>query len=110
MDTARSDAVHTLVVIPACNESTRIGGVVARVLAEVPDAEIVVIDDGSADDTAVEARRYGATVVRHPFNLGYGAALQTGYHYAQRRGADRLVQLDGDGQHDPHSIRALLAA
>jgi glycosyltransferase involved in cell wall biosynthesis len=69
-----------------------------------------VIDDGSTDDTAALARRHGAAVVSHPFNLGYGAALQTGYKRARRDGYDYVVQIDADGQHDPADAKRLLEA
>jgi glycosyltransferase involved in cell wall biosynthesis len=81
---------------------------VAGVLACVPDARIVVINDYSQDDTATVARRAGAVVVSHPFNMGYGAAIQTGYKYAWANGYDFVVQLDADGQHDPGCIPDLL--
>jgi glycosyltransferase involved in cell wall biosynthesis len=67
------------------------------------------VDDGSRDDTAGTARRHGAMVVSHPFNLGYGAGLQTGFKFADRNGYDIIVQMDADGQHDPASIPQLLA-
>ena len=73
-----------------------------------PQSDILVINDGSLDLTAARASEAGAEVVSHPFNLGYGAALQTGYRYATRKGYDLLVQMDGDGQHDPSCIRQLL--
>jgi glycosyltransferase involved in cell wall biosynthesis len=69
-----------------------------------------VVDDGSRDDTVAEARASGAIVVRHAVNLGQGAALQTGIDYAIRRGADRLVTFDADGQHSCGDIAALVAA
>jgi hypothetical protein len=72
--------------------------------------DVLIIDDGSSDDTAAEADRAGAHVVRLPFNLGYGAALQTGYKFALERGYDRVVQMDGDGQHPPEEVASLLAA
>jgi glycosyltransferase involved in cell wall biosynthesis len=98
-----------LVVMPAYNEARRIREVVAAVRAQV-DADVLVVDDGSADATAQEARAAGATVASHAMNLGYGAALQTGYRYALRRGYDAVLQLDADGQHDPASIPRLVAA
>jgi glycosyltransferase involved in cell wall biosynthesis len=99
-----------MVLIPACNESARLGPVLRGVHAAVPGARIVVVDDGSRDDTAAVAVGLGATVLRHPFNLGYGAALQTGYLYARRHDCAELVQLDADGQHDPTAIPSLLEA
>ena len=98
-----------LVVIPAFNEGGRIGAVVAKVRGEVA-GEVLVVDDGSTDATAAEARAAGAIVATHANNLGYGSALQTGYRYALRHGFDRVLQMDADGQHDPSSIRDLVAA
>ena len=97
-----------LVLVPAFNEAARIGGVLAGVRAAVPDATILVVDDGSSDDTAVVARRVGARVIRLPFNLGAGVAAQTGYKLAVREGYDCVVQLDADGQHEPADIPILL--
>jgi glycosyltransferase involved in cell wall biosynthesis len=98
----------TLVIIPACNEAVHIDATLSATLRVVPADAVVVIDDGSHDDTAARARAIGVRVIRHPFNLGYGAALQTGYKYAQRQGARWVVQLDADGQHDPADIPRLL--
>lgn len=101
--------MNTLVIIPAFNEEQRIAAVVAGVRNVVPAATIVVINDGSRDRTAAVARAAGATVVSHPFNMGYGVAIQTGYKYALANGFEELVQIDGDGQHDPAGIPQLLA-
>ena len=98
-----------IVIIPAYNEGKRIAAVVAGVRAAVSDAHVVVINDCSRDETAIAAAQAGAVVVSHPFNMGYGAAIQTGYKYARDKGFDYLVQLDADGQHDPAGIAALLA-
>jgi glycosyltransferase involved in cell wall biosynthesis len=101
--------MSTIVIIPAFNEAKRIAAVIAGVRASVPGAVVVVINDSSRDDTATVARQAGAIVVSHPFNMGYGAAIQTGYKYARDKGYDYLVQLDADGQHDHSCIPALLA-
>jgi glycosyltransferase involved in cell wall biosynthesis len=101
--------MRPLAVIPAFNESGAIGKVVEEIRTADPGLPILVVDDGSADDTADVARQAGACVVRLPFNLGYGSALQTGYKYALREGYDCVVQLDGDGQHEPADIPHLLA-
>ena len=98
-----------VLLIPAYNEGSRIAAVLDRVKAALPDYAVVVVDDGSTDDTGEVARACGARVLRHPFNLGYGAALQTGYKFAVRSGVDLLVQMDADGQHDPADAPALAA-
>lgn len=101
--------MRPLVLVPAYNEAARIGRVLAGIRAAVPHATVLVVDDGSADDTAAVARAAGARVVRLPFNLGAGVAAQTGYKLAVREGYDCVVQLDADGQHEPADIPALLA-
>lgn len=100
--------MRPLAVIPAFNEAVAIGRVVGAVRAVDRALPILVVDDGSTDGTAAVARAAGAVVLRLPFNLGYGVALQTGYKYALREGYDCVVQLDGDGQHEPGDIPALL--
>src|SRR5262245_50256789 len=98
-----------LVIIPAYNEGTRIAEVVGRVRSVVPEYHVLVVNDGSKDGTSASAAAAGALVVSHPFNMGYGVAIQTGYKYAFAHGYDYLVQIDGDGQHDPGFIPKLLA-
>ena len=100
----------TLLLIPAFDEATSLPEVLRRVEQAVSGIPVVVVDDGSRDETARVARAHGARVLRHPYNLGYGAALQTGYKYALRRGFRFLVQMDADGQHDPAQIPRLLQA
>src|SRR3990167_7489122 len=90
-----------LVIIPAHNEATHIGEVIRGVKEVLPSAQILVINDASTDNTSELSRDTGAKVISLPFNLGYGAALQTGFKFALSRGYDYLVQLDADGQHDP---------
>jgi glycosyltransferase involved in cell wall biosynthesis len=97
-----------LVILPAFNEARRVRPIVERVREILPAADVLIVDDGSSDDTALDARAGGAFVVRHPFNLGYGAALQTGYRFALERGYDFLLQMDSDGQHDPACLSELL--
>jgi len=99
--------VRTLLIIPAFNEGHSIQGVVYAVRPYV-DGDIVVIDDGSEDDTTALARAAGAGVLRHPCNLGIGAAVQTGFLYGLHNGYDYVVRQDGDGQHDPAQIPRLL--
>ncbi len=98
------------ILIPAFNEAGSIERVVRGIQATKPGVDIVVINDGSADNTAALAEQAGAIVLSLPVNLGYGAALQTGYKYALLNGYDYTVQIDGDGQHDPNFIDALIGA
>lgn len=99
--------LDTIVIIPAYNERS-ISRVVSSVKELYSDIDVVVINDGSTDDTAKLAAKAGATVLSHPYNMGYGAAIQTGYKYAVRNNYKYLIQLDGDGQHDPKGIKDLL--
>ena len=98
-----------LFIIPAYNEEEALPGVLAELAAAYPDADVVVIDDGSADATAAVARDGGAVVLQLPYNLGIGGALRTGFRYAVRKGYQRGVQFDADGQHHPDEVPALLA-
>src|SRR4051794_10915206 len=100
----------SLAVVPAYNEGASIARVIGGIRARAPHFDIVVIDDGSTDETARRAAQAGATVVRAPFNLGIGGAVQTGFSYALEHGYRVMVQVDGDGQHDPAEIAKLEAA
>jgi len=93
------------IVIPAKDESDAIGAVVARAVEAYPDAEVIVVDDGSTDDTASVAEGAGAKVVRHPESLGNGAAIKAGARAAQ---GDIIAFMDGDGQHDAGEFGPLL--
>ena len=104
----KKDTKKKLAIIPAHNEQENIGQVVTGIRELDIGIDVVVIDDGSTDRTARHARLAGAKVIRLSSNIGYGVALQTGYKYACERGYDYLVQLDGDGQHDPVYIPELL--
>jgi hypothetical protein len=106
---SQAGGARGVLVIPAFNEAPRLPSLLGRIAAEKTGLEVVVVDDGSRDATAEVAARAGATVLRHPFNLGYGAGLQTGYKYALEVGAKWVVQMDADGQHDPSDIPRLLA-
>jgi glycosyltransferase involved in cell wall biosynthesis len=101
-------APRVIAVVPAHDEANAIGPVVAGILALQPRFDVVVVDDGSTDATAAIASEHGAAVVRLPFNLGIGAAVQTGFQYALAQGYELAVRLDGDGQHDPHELPKLL--
>lgn len=100
------DNTSISVVIPALNEEPVIGKIVSRIRELHPDFEVIVVDDGSTDRTVETAERAGARVVRHPYNIGNGAAVKTGI---RRASGDLVVVMDGDGQHDPADISGLLA-
>jgi len=100
--------LHNLaIIIPAYNEAERVASTIAGI-KKYTDADILVVNDGSTDNTVNEAREVDAMVIELPFNLGYGAALQTGFKYALKKGYKFAVQMDADGQHDPSAIQALI--
>ncbi|SJN30572.1 Dolichol-phosphate mannosyltransferase in lipid-linked oligosaccharide synthesis cluster [Microbacterium esteraromaticum] len=105
--TAMDDRV--LVLVPAWNEEHNVGKTVREIYAASAQYDVVVIDDGSTDDTGSVARQAGATVLGLPFNLGVGGAMRAGFTYAQRHGYRRVIQVDADGQHDPEDIANVLA-
>lgn len=109
--TASQDAsTRLLILVPAYNEEGAIGRVVTGISRVVPQADILVVDDGSGDETRLRAEGAGALVVRHPFNLGIGGTVQTGLKFARQHGYDYVIRLDGDGQHDDAQIPEFLAA
>tara|TARA_Y100000296_G_scaffold82144_1_gene110790 strand:- start:8115 stop:8987 length:873 start_codon:yes stop_codon:yes gene_type:complete len=93
------------VILPAKNEAAAIGQTVSRVVTLLPEAEVIVVDDGSKDSTAEIAFEAGAKVVSHPYSKGNGAAIKTG---ARTASGDVIVFMDADGQHDPADIQRLL--
>jgi glycosyltransferase involved in cell wall biosynthesis len=99
-----------LVVVPAYNEAPHIAQVVTGIRRSVPSADILVVDDASSDDTRQLALQAGARVITLPINLGDGGARHTGFKYASLKGYRLVVQMDGDGQHDPDDIGVLLQA
>jgi glycosyltransferase involved in cell wall biosynthesis len=103
-----SRARSCLAVVPAYNEGGSIVNVIDSLHQEAADFDVIVIDDGSSDDTAARAAAAGVEVVRLPFNLGIGGAVQTGFLYALERGYDYMAQVDGDGQHEPADLATLL--
>jgi glycosyltransferase involved in cell wall biosynthesis len=96
-----------IVIVPALNEQETVADVVTGIRRHL-DVDVLVVDDGSTDRTAPLARAAGAIVARHPFNLGVGAALRTGFRYADAHGYDMAMQIDADGQHDPIEASNLL--
>lgn len=97
-----------LILIPAHNEAENIGAVLEEVRRLDPACDVVVVDDGSRDGTSEVVRRLGVPCIRHPYNLGYGGAVQTGLRYARARGYGTVVLMDGDGQHDAGQVPALV--
>lgn len=99
-----------LVIIPAWNEEAALPAVLAGLHQQLPDCDVVVVNDGSTDRTSEVAKAGKASIVELPYNLGIGGALRTGFRYAVRHGYQRAVQFDADGQHDPTQIQHLLRA
>jgi glycosyltransferase involved in cell wall biosynthesis len=97
-----------MIAVPAFNEEGRVGAVVRDVRKTLPEADVVVIDDGSADNTSAEARAAGAVVLTLPINSGYGTALQTAYKFAVRRDYAIIGQIDADGQHQASYLPTML--
>jgi len=97
-----------LIIIPAYNEEASLPGVIQDLREHIPAADVLVVNDGSLDDTAQIARNIDVKVLDLPFNLGIGGAVQSGYLYAERNGYDIAVQFDGDGQHLGSEIKKLL--
>src|SRR5438045_3156257 len=101
---------RSLAVIPAYNEEATLARVIGNLREHAGDVDVVVVDDGSTDRTAEVAQANGARRLRHPFNLGIGGAVQSGFKFALENGYDYCVQVDADGQHDPREIAKLGAA
>lgn len=103
------DEFKSLIIIPAYNEEGAIKNVIESIYSQkIENCDIIVINDGSKDDTYKEARKTKAIVIDAPNNLGIGGAVQTGYLYANKHNYDVAIQLDGDGQHDPKYIKMLI--
>ncbi|MDP3938057.1 MAG: glycosyltransferase family 2 protein [Deltaproteobacteria bacterium] len=104
MNRAMTSRAEGLVVVPAFNEAATVGRVIDEVRRHAPSADILVVDDCSADGTRAAALKAGALILTHAINLGDGAARQTGFRYARSKRYRWVVTVDGDGQHDPRSI------
>jgi glycosyltransferase involved in cell wall biosynthesis len=105
---ARLGELKRIAIVPAYNEEASVGRVIDEIRAFDAGFDIVVVDDGSVDRTAAVADERHVHVVRLPFNLGIGGAMQTGYRFALEHGYDLAVQVDGDGQHDPRELPKIL--
>jgi glycosyltransferase involved in cell wall biosynthesis len=104
---SRLGALRRIAVVPAYNEEETIAAVLEEIRAFDPEMAIVVVDDGSSDRTVAVAESRDVHVLRLPFNLGIGGAVQTGFRYAYEHGFDLVLRVDGDGQHDPSEAGAL---
>lgn len=107
---APDSAKRVLIIVPAWNESESIGAVIKEIENALPFVDVLVVDDGSTDGTAVVAREAGAVALTLPYNLGVGGAMRLGYRYARDRGYDVAIQVDADGQHDPAYVPELIDA
>lgn len=101
---------RVLIIIPAWNEAGSIADVIAEVRDELPGYDVLVVNDGSTDDTERVALAAGARVVSLPYNLGVGGAMRLGYRYAEENDYDVAIQIDADGQHDPRYVPKLIDA
>ena len=107
---AAREELRKLAIVPAYNEAGMVARVVRDIQRQAPGFDVLVVDDGSTDATAALAEAQGATVIRHPYNLGIGGAVQSGYKYALRHDYDVAVQVDGDGQHKPEYLPDMVKA
>lgn len=98
-----------LIIVPAYNEGLIIQKTVSEIKSLYPSFSILVVNDGSTDDTGLKALDAGAIVINHTHNLGIGGAIQTGFIFAKRENYTVAVQMDGDGQHDPHCLSNVIA-
>ena len=100
-----------LVIVPALNEEMTVGAIIRGIREQTSSADILVVNDGSTDRTAeIASSQQGIFLINHPFNLGYGAALQTGFRFAVKKGYEYAFTMDADGQHVPTSMSILVAA
>jgi glycosyltransferase involved in cell wall biosynthesis len=104
------NVTHTVVIIPAYNEEGAIGNLLDELKQYVPNLDVIVINDGSTDYTALLAKKKGVKILDLPCNLGVGGAVQAGFRYAYDQGYQYVIRIDGDGQHPPGEIPKLIAA
>ena len=104
------DYTNALIIVPSYREEKNIRNVIQGLKRHAFEYDVLIIDDGSKDQTQELATIYNMKALKHPFNMGYGVTIQTGYKYAVKNGYDVVVQCDGDGQHDPRFIKPLVNA
>jgi glycosyltransferase involved in cell wall biosynthesis len=102
------DTMKILIIIPALNEEETLRGVILGIRSFLSQADILVVNDGSTDSTGNITREEGVLILEHPYNMGIGATMQTGFLYALRNGYDIAIQVDGDGQHHPEFLPSLI--
>jgi hypothetical protein len=100
--------VNILIIIPVFNEEATLRDVVLEIRRSLPHADILVVNDGSTDATETIAKSEGVLLLNHPYNMGIGATMQTGFLYASNRGYDIVAQIDGDGQHRADFLPSLI--
>jgi glycosyltransferase involved in cell wall biosynthesis len=100
--------MKTLVIVPAYNEEGSLHMVIRGIRTHLPEADVLVVDDGSTDQTAKVAIKEGGILLRNPYNMGIGATMQTGFLFAYQKGYEIVIQVDGDGQHNPKYLPSLL--
>ncbi len=105
-----TESLRKLAIVPAYNEEGMVGRVVRDIQRQASGFDVLVVDDGSTDATVADALDAGADVLSHPFNLGIGGTVQSGYKYALKHGYDVAVQVDGDGQHKPEYLDEMVEA
>lgn len=101
--------MRTLLIIPVFNEEETLRDIILGIQTLMPHSDILVVNDGSTDSSSLIARKEKVQVLEHPYNMGIGATMQTGFLFASRNGYDIAVQIDGDGQHDPTYLEALIS-
>ena len=102
------ETTKILVIVPAFNDEQTLRGVLSGIRASLPQADILTVNDGSTDSTAHIIRQEGVLILEHPYNMGIGATMQTGFLYALRNGYSIAIQVDGDGQHPPEFLSSLI--
>ncbi|ABY23345.1 glycosyltransferase [Renibacterium salmoninarum ATCC 33209] len=105
----RNDGRRILVITPAWNEGETVGHTVTEIYSIDKGYDVLVVDDGSKDNTAIAAEAAGAMVLKLPFNMGVGGAMRAGFKFAQRFNYDAAIQVDADGQHNPRDIEAVIS-
>lgn len=100
--------MRILVIVPAYNEETSLRSVIGGIRNHLPKADILVVDDGSSDRTSQVASEEGVILLRNPYNMGIGATMQAGFRFAHQKGYETVIQVDGDGQHDPKYLPSII--